>query len=458
MAPQGGRWQRRIQAAESATRLLDELAVDQSKQIDVFGICEDLGLWLAFLPMDNLLGAFVPEGAGGVLVTTQRPIPVQRYTAAHEIAHWRLDHGHGLALDGEEHILGDTPVEREQLAQVFAGNFLMPPPLVFGVLERLGLDGGEIIEAEHAYALAREAGVSYEAAVRQLAHLEVITPDHIAVLRQSRPLQVKAALALGRRPVNGYADVWPVNEAWDDQVLDLRIEDEVVISLPENRSTGYRWMLPDEHRAVEVSTPPPRVHDLDRASVDQGAIANLRSRFAEQTKPGSSARAPGAVLDRLRRVAAATERENPSIHGADVVGDEYVPARSAWLPPRDARRSRLAGRPSESVGASPVPATGDDPIIAGTGRRVIGVRFPQPGPFTIRLQYESPYNDDEPIERYVLHALVEPRRVGFSVDQLANDADEPWTAQVRQRSLEQPLEPLDDGDQLDADAAPDEPD
>lgn len=80
MAPQGGRWQRRIQAAESAGRLLDELSVDQTEQIDVFGICEDLGLWLTFLPMDNLLGAFVPEGVGGVLVTTQRPIPIQRYT------------------------------------------------------------------------------------------------------------------------------------------------------------------------------------------------------------------------------------------------------------------------------------------------------------------------------------------------------------------------------------------
>lgn len=57
---------------------------------------------------------------GGVLVTTQRQIPLQRYTAAHEIGHWRLDHGHGLALDGEEHVLGDTPVEREQLAQVLA--------------------------------------------------------------------------------------------------------------------------------------------------------------------------------------------------------------------------------------------------------------------------------------------------------------------------------------------------
>lgn len=450
MAPQGGRWQRRIQAAESAGRLLHELSVDQTEQIDVFGVCEDLGLWLAFLPMDNLLGAFVPEGVGGVLVTTQRPIPLQRYTAAHEIGHWRLDHGHGLALDGEEHVLGDTPVEREQLAQVFAGNLLMPPPLVFGVLGRLGL-GGQPVEPEHAYAVAREAGVSYEAAVRQLSHLEVITPDRITMLRQRRPLQVKAGLALGRRPVNGYADVWPVNEDWDDQLLALRVEDEVVISLPENRSTGYRWMFSSDRRSAEASAPPPPLSGQQIDAVDQGAVAELRSRFSARSASGLEARAPGVVLERLRDAPGAPARELPSVGGADVVGDEYVPARTAWLPARQARRQRIARHGSAPSGASlEPPSRGDDPIVAGTGRRVLSVRFARPGPATIRLQYQSPYNDDVPIEHYVLHALVEPRRVGFSVDQLATDVDEPWTAQVRQRSLERPLDPLEDDDELDS--------
>lgn len=452
MAPQGGRWQRRIQAAESAGRLLDELSVDQTEQIDVFGMCEDLGLWLAFLPMDNLLGAFVPEGVGGVLVTTQRPIPLQRYTAAHEIGHWRLDHGHGLALDGEEHVLGDTPVEREQLAQVFAGNLLMPPPLVFGVLERLGLDG-EPVEAEHAYALAREAGVSYEAAVRQLSHLEVITPDRIAVLRQRRPLQVKAGLALGRRPVNGYADVWPVNEDWDDQLLALRVEDEVVISLPENRSTGYRWMFPGDRRSAGATSPPPLLGSQHGGAPGQRAVAELRSRFSAAS--ARTARAPGVVLERLRQATGAPVRELPSVGGADVVGDEYVPARTAWLPARQARRQRIA-RHGSAPGSWEPPSAGDDPIVAGTGRRVLSVRLPRPGPVTIRLQYQSLYNDDDPSEQYVLHALVEPRRAGFSVDQLATDVDEPWTAQVRQRSLERPLDPLEDDDELDADTAADE--
>lgn len=103
-----------------------------------------------------------------------------------------------------------------------------------------------------------------------------------------------------------------------------------------------------------------------------------------------------------------------------------------------------------------MPSTSNDPLVAGTGRRVLSVRFPRPGPVTIRLQYQSPYNDNDPVEQYVLHALVEPRRLGFSVDQLATDTDEPWTAQVRQRNLERPLDPLEDTDELGSDAATDE--
>lgn len=455
MAAGGGRWNRRIQAAESAGRLLAELEVDPARQVDVFGMCEDLGLWLAFLPMDKLLGAFIPEGAGGVLVTTQRPIPIQRYTAAHEIGHWRLDHGHGIALDGEEHVLGATAVEREQLAQIFAASLLMPPPLVFGVLDRLDATGASL-DPHHAYAVAREAGVSYEAAVRQLTHLELITPDHAVELRRQRPLQIKADLALGRRPVNGYADVWPVNEHWDDMLLAVRVEDEVVISLPENRSTGYRWMFSGEHSPPQVTAPPPALHTHQDQPPDAAQLAALRDQFAAASPPGRPARAPGVVLDRLRTIAGPAPRPLPSAAGADVVGDEYVPARTGWLPARAARRQRLA-RHAQTPPEEITSALGA-PVIAGTGRRVLSVRFPRPGPATLRLHYRSPYSDTEPAGDYVLHALVEPRRVGFSIDQLADDIDEPWTAEARQRQLERPPDPIDDDpDELETPSDEDSP-
>ena len=111
-----------------------------------------------FFPLDGLLGAFLPEGSGGVIVTTQRPVTVQRYTAAHEIGHWKLKHhGHrcGLVFDSEEQVLGDTPEESERLAQTFAAALLMPPPLIYGILERL--DTANAVSPQHAYTVARNA-------------------------------------------------------------------------------------------------------------------------------------------------------------------------------------------------------------------------------------------------------------------------------------------------------------
>ena len=61
MAGAGGFWNRGLEAARSASELLGELAVDQAEQIDVFGICEDLGLWLAFMPLENLLGSRIAQ-------------------------------------------------------------------------------------------------------------------------------------------------------------------------------------------------------------------------------------------------------------------------------------------------------------------------------------------------------------------------------------------------------------
>ena len=45
-----------------------------------------------FRPLKGLLGAFLDNPAPGIIVTTQRPLPVQRFTAAHELGHATLGH------------------------------------------------------------------------------------------------------------------------------------------------------------------------------------------------------------------------------------------------------------------------------------------------------------------------------------------------------------------------------
>lgn len=441
MVDQGPRWRRRVAAAESANRLLSELSVDPTRRIDVFGLCEDLGLWLIFLPMDNLLGAFIPEGVGGIMITTSRPVSVQRFTAAHELGHWRMDHGHGLALDGAEHILGNTPVEREQLCQFFAANLLMPPPLVYGIVERMNVPDGKIAP-EHVYAIAREAGTSYEAAARQLNNLDLIGRAELGEVLKPRPIKVKASLAMGRRPVNGYADVWPVNEHWNDQVLALHVEDEVVLSLPENRTTGYRWMVPGTHAVAGPEAPAPDFVRPEKPPDDGSALWALRNDMAKAraTPTDPTAEGQGGMAEVSPRAMSADRMRLPSTEAVQVVGDEYLP--SYGLAPASSARAQPARRRERRLELVRSGASTDSPRVGATGRRLIGLRFPVAGSSSIHLEYRSPFDGASASANYVVHALIEPRHSGFSVDQVALDSRDDWTGPVRQRALTRTPEPV----------------
>ena len=429
-----GRRARRLEAAESASQLLADSEVDQTRQIDVFGLCEQLGLWLAFLPLDGLLGSYLPEGSGGALITTQRPISIQRYTAAHELGHWRLHHSRGPSLDTEEQVLGDTQDESEQLAQIFAASLLMPPPLVFGTLKRLGAQRD--VSPVDAYTVAREAGVSYEAAVRQLANLDAISGFTANELLKIRPLKIKTEIGRGQRPVVGTADVWPVDEQWHGQRLRVHTDDEVVISLPENRSTGYRWCFADHEPPRGRTTEPPAVQ-LASTRGQLGLDASLAN-LADRMRPGQSTRVPvpRAAINLARAAGSKPSAESIEMDGrTSLVGDRYLTARAPELSSRDARRARLERlndtAPSAELRTSDA---ADSPVVGGTGRRILNLRLHQPGLAALRLKHQSAYgSDDDEIDGFALDVDVRPRRRGLSIEQLATVRSPEWAEPVRER-------------------------
>lgn len=76
-----------LDAISEAGRLHQEMQSQQLVEtrgggVDVFGAILQLSVPLVFRPLDKLLGAFVPRPSAGIIVTTQRSLAVQRFTAS----------------------------------------------------------------------------------------------------------------------------------------------------------------------------------------------------------------------------------------------------------------------------------------------------------------------------------------------------------------------------------------
>ncbi|HVF05232.1 MAG TPA: ImmA/IrrE family metallo-endopeptidase [Frankiaceae bacterium] len=388
----GGATGGRLRALQAAQRTLDDLGLDLTQRIDVFAAVARLGLWVSFLPLQNLLGAVVPEGDGGVLITTERSAAVQRYTAAHEIGHWILDQDQ-LALDGEREILGTSPIERERQAQIFAGYFLMPPPLIHGTAARHGIRRKTVPTPAQVYLTARDTGASYEAVARQLQNLDYYPWSVLTSLLKVRPLTAKKEAAYGLRPRDGHADVWPVEPYQAAEHLDVEVGDEIVLNLPENRTTGYRWLTEDEEIARRHRQPHP-------------APAPLTGPPARSPQPPPPARRPprpaAATRDALQLLPSPEVSGKVSAAETDaplaVVEDQFRPGWATLSRPDLTNLRRLtagdktADLPAPAAEVATTRDTGPAVPIGATGRRILAVLAGAEGEATVRLSLASPHD------------------------------------------------------------------
>lgn len=237
-----------LRARTQAARAHAELGIDPDEPIDVFAAIRRAGIWLVFNEFDNLLGAMSREGSGGVMVNSARSVGMQRYTAAHELGHWYL-HSQAVIWDTDEEMMhGGGLVEVG--AQEFAAAFLMPRRLVNHTLRRLGVDHGGHVDAITAYSLARNLGVSYQAALIQLRRIGAISHARQTQLAKRTPASIKSSLVGGRR-VEPSAQVWtPAITGLAD--LRVTVGDEIAVTLPENRTTGYRWDVSAKNNGLAV--------------------------------------------------------------------------------------------------------------------------------------------------------------------------------------------------------------
>ncbi|MFH1554742.1 MAG: ImmA/IrrE family metallo-endopeptidase [Pseudomonadota bacterium] len=147
-------------------------------RIDVFNAIAKLGATLMFQPLDKLLGAYVPSDEPGVLITTKRPLPVQRFTGAHELGHLYMKHEPSL---DDEKILRRAPFgsdpragRQEREADAFAAIFLAPAWLLVLILQRQGWTGRDLQDPRIVYQTSLRLGTSYQATCHALERHKVV--------------------------------------------------------------------------------------------------------------------------------------------------------------------------------------------------------------------------------------------------------------------------------------------
>jgi len=222
----------------------EELQVDTTHRIDVFATIEGLGLELLFRPLQGASGLYVPgpnRTDGGVLINSHHRLARQRFTGAHELGHFWLEHEASLDLKTE--IFTRAEMDRlsphEMTAEAFAAWFLMPPELVDAVLEELDLTAPR--SADDVYALSLRMGTSYEATAYHLPNLKLVDYSTAPRWATQPPKRVKAALSMGVEMASYYCDVWSLSERDADAAFQVRAGDRLVVTLAEIPSSGYMW-------------------------------------------------------------------------------------------------------------------------------------------------------------------------------------------------------------------------
>ena len=256
-----------LRAVSAAEAVLNESPSGTRTSFDVIGAVADRNVPLLFRPLDKLWGAFVTvnDQARGIIVTTKLPLPIQRFTVAHELGHLLL--GHRTSLDEKVGFEGrNAPASRparEAAADAFASELLAPKRLVLASAQRHGWTKDQFRLPPNVYQLSLRLGISYRAACWALVPCGILALREADRLRKVPVSELKRALAPPGLTRNPGADVWALTAADSATFIEAGPDDLFAVHVRDRASAGYVWRLVDADAEADVVGE--RAPDLDHA-------------------------------------------------------------------------------------------------------------------------------------------------------------------------------------------------
>lgn len=235
--------------------LAPHYGVHPPRRVDVFGVIEWHGAGVTLELMDRSLGRLVrEEDANWILLNSDKPLGVQRFTAAYELG--RLILGHEPRADGADILtpprmragpLRDTALDEHE-AYAFAIEFLLPREVIETQMETQGWKAEDLGRPSVVYQASLRLGVDYASTVHALERHRMIGAD-----TRQRLLGAEAAglprdqLRDRRIPVPDWIDtdanidVWCMTERDNGAVVEAGLDDVFLFQLREDSGAGYIW-------------------------------------------------------------------------------------------------------------------------------------------------------------------------------------------------------------------------
>lgn len=184
--------------AKSPQKAAEELSANLNcgTPVDIYSILLRVGLYPRFSALEGLAGALVRTDSSevfGVLINSDQPEERMRFSAAHELGHYVLQH---LSLDESFHasLKSQWRSSKESDADSFAAALLMPKSFIEDWNEQQNtVDEFKIVK------LADRLQVSYQAILHRLLELGCIARVDYDKYQKLKPTEIKQKLQLNQK-------------------------------------------------------------------------------------------------------------------------------------------------------------------------------------------------------------------------------------------------------------------
>jgi len=248
-----------FEASKKANEVIEDLSLKDRiryggyMRVDPAQVAATVNVQVMYKKLDKLLGGFIRERSNaGILVNCNRPRGLMHMTCAHELGHFFLDHESSADQDIYH---GTSASMIERTADQFAYSLLAPRWLVAKTMKERKWTTADLVQPHIVYQMSLRLGVSFKAMVWSLNRLRVLADPIALALDKVQPKALKLHALDGAELEHANADVWVLDPADKDRVLEPGYGDRFVLALPNHAGSGHLWSV-DELRSEGFTLQP----------------------------------------------------------------------------------------------------------------------------------------------------------------------------------------------------------